>query len=59
VWVLPRLLARSGAADQRLTVPDIARGMRSDDPADYQGEDEAVTIRRLYRISAKLKRERR
>jgi hypothetical protein len=33
--------------------------MRSDDPADYQGEDEAVTIRRLYRISAKLKRERR
>ncbi len=38
-----------------VTRRDIARALRSENPADYEGEDKAVTIRRLYRISGKLK----
>lgn len=39
----------------RITRPDIARFLRRDNPADYEGEDETVTIRRVYRLSAALK----
>jgi hypothetical protein len=39
---------------QHVTRPDIARVLRSENPADYEGEDEAATVRRLYRLSVKL-----
>ena len=41
---------------QRITRPDIARFLRSANPADYEGEDETVTIRRVYRLSVALTR---
>jgi hypothetical protein len=39
---------------QRVTRPDIARYLRTENVAEYEGEDEAVTVRRLYRISEGL-----
>ena len=44
---------------QRATRPNIARVLRVQNPADYEGEDEAVTIRRLYRLSVAMHNARR
>ena len=53
IWILPRLvgLAEPGGV---LTRPKIARALRRENPAEYDDEDEAVTVRRLYRLSGKL-----
>ncbi len=53
VWQVARYaLTEPG---HRITRPDIARALRSQNPADYEGEDEAVTVRRVYRMSKALK----
>jgi hypothetical protein len=54
VWFLARWagLAEPG---QSVTRPKIARYLRLQNPADYEGEAEEVTVRRVYRISAATK----
>lgn len=58
VWFLSRWagLAEPG---QSVTRPKIARHLRRVNPADYEGEAEAVTVRRLYRMSANLRTDAR
>jgi hypothetical protein len=55
VWLVAR---DAGLAEpgQSVTRPKIARHLRRENPADYEGEDEAVTVRRLYRLSAAMHR---
>jgi hypothetical protein len=55
VWLMSRWagLAEPG---QSVTRPKIARHLRSGNPADYEGEGEVVTVRRLYRLSAAMHR---
>jgi hypothetical protein len=54
VWFLARWagLVEPG---QTVTRPMIAHALRRDHPTDYEGEDAAGTVRRLYRISARLR----
>ena len=53
VWQVARYALIEPAP--HITRPMIARVLRSENPTDYDSEDEAVTIRRLYRLSAALK----
>jgi hypothetical protein len=53
IWLLARY-AGFAEPGQRVTGPDIARVLRSENPADYEGEDEPVTVLRLYRLSAAM-----
>lgn len=55
VWFLPRWagLAEPGKSVTRLK---MARCLRREHPHDYEGEAEAVTVRRLYRLSAAMHR---
>ncbi len=53
VWFMDRL-ARLAEPGQRVTRSKIARALRREHPGDYEGENEAVTVRRVYRVSAKL-----
>ena len=39
---------------QRVTRPRIAQVLRAQNASDYEGEDETVTIRRLYRLSVAI-----
>jgi len=54
VWFLTRWagLAEPG---QSVTRPKIARYLRLQNPADYEGEAELVTIRRLYKLSTAMR----
>jgi hypothetical protein len=54
IWLMGRLAALAEPG-QAVTRPKIARFLRRENPADYEGEDEAATIRRVYRISALIK----
>jgi hypothetical protein len=49
-------LAGFAEPGETVTVPKIVRYLRREHPGDYEGEDEATTLRRAYRISAKLSR---
>jgi hypothetical protein len=55
IWVLTRYAAFAEPG-QRVTRPNIARVLRGQNPADYGGEDEGATVRRLYRLSAAMRR---
>jgi hypothetical protein len=48
-------LARLKENGHPITRPDIARILRRENPETYAGEEAAVTLRRVYRISVKLK----
>jgi hypothetical protein len=54
VWFMARW-AGFAEPGQRITRPKIARALRREHATDYEGEDEAATVRRLYRISALIK----
>lgn len=54
IWFLDRW-AEFAERGQSITRPKITQALRREHPAEYEGEDEAVTVRRLYRISAMLK----
>jgi hypothetical protein len=55
IWVL-HSYAAFAEPGQRVTRPNIARVLRGQNPADYEGEDETVTIRRLYRLSVAMRK---
>ena len=53
IWVLNRYAAFAEPG-QRVTRPRIAQVLRAQNASDYEGEDETVTIRRLYRLSVAI-----
>ncbi len=55
VWFLPRWGGLAGPG-QSVTRPKIARYLRRENPSDYEGEAEAVTVRRLHSLSAAMRR---
>ena len=55
LWVLTRYAAFAEPG-QRVTRSNIAHVLRAQNPADYEGEDETVTIRRLYRLSVAMRK---